>query len=90
MGKPKRKFILGSLYYISFLDHCLHGDINGMPTEVAGFVVEESDDNIVVSFWEPITKDMEILKENRELMTIIKSTIKRKRKVKRFEGESNG
>ena len=74
------KFKKGSLYKIRFLDHCV-GQDESMLCEVAGWVLKETEEIVVVTYWQVISDDKTIVEENIEPVTIIKSTIISKRKL---------
>lgn len=75
----KAKFELGKLYKIRFYDHCI-GKQEKMICEVAGWVVKDDKDHVVISPWIVDTKDHQIKKDNIEPISLIKSCIIRKRK----------
>lgn len=74
------KFKIGSVYYVKFLDH-IKGHDKPLVCQIVGWVIEDNDDYIVISWWEPEDSDSQMVKDNRELLTIVKSTISKKRKL---------
>lgn len=76
----KGKFQVGKLYKVRFYDHCI-GASDKMTCEVAGWVIKDESDHVVLSSWVVDTKDTQIKKDNVEPVTIIKSCIIRKRKI---------
>lgn len=74
------KYEEGAVYYVKFLDH-IKGHDKPLMCQVVGWVIEDNNDSVVLSWWEPEDMDIEMVKVNRELITIVKSTIKKKRKL---------
>lgn len=64
----------GNLYYFLFLDHVLDSE-ELVTCEVCGRVVSQTDNQVVISWWNIIDADYETTMANRELLTIIKSAI---------------
>jgi hypothetical protein len=77
--KPK-KFELGKLYKVTFLDHCAGGQ-EVITCEVAGWIIKETPEQITLTYWLVITDDEEVRRDNFEPVNIIKSAIKRARKL---------
>lgn len=75
-----KKFEVGKLYRITFLDHCV-GEHNLITCEVAGWLVSQTSEHITVTYWQVITEDEEVRRDNIEPVNIIKSTIKKTRKL---------
>ena len=71
---------IDSIYYVQFYDHQIddssdHDNETGMLTEAIGILTFESDKIMRLANWNPISNDLEMVKNNRETLTIIKSTI---------------
>lgn len=75
-----KKYSVGALYKLTFFDHCI-GRYDKMLCEVVGWCLQDSDDHIVLTPWITVTDDEQIKKDNVEPYSIIKSTIKRSRKL---------
>ena len=67
--------------YLKFWDHCT-GSLRPQLCEIVGFVIEETDNHIGLSFWIPQTKDDEEFNHNLEKFCILKSCIVKKRNIK--------
>lgn len=78
--KPK-KFEIGKLYKVTFLDHCIGEDHNVITCEVAGWIIKDNDEHITLTYWQVVTEDEEVKRDNIEPVNIIKSTIKKARKL---------
>jgi len=76
------EFDVGELYRIKFYDHAI-GMVEAMECEVVGWVLKNNDLNVVITFWRLNNGCDEVKKENTEPVSIIKSTIIRKRKLKK-------
>ena len=74
------KFKLFSLYMIDFLDHSIGTEENVMCRAV-GWVVEESEDFLILCHWDLLVEDQEMRKDNQEKVKILKSAIRKKRKL---------
>lgn len=75
----KRQFKVGDKYTIQFHDHCL-GEFN-VACEVTMYVTSEDDVFVYGTWWRVLTDDEEVEEANREMVTVIKSTITKKRKL---------
>jgi hypothetical protein len=73
------KFKVGEKYCIQFWDHCL-GDFKVL-CEVTIWITKEHKSHIYGTWWKVITDDDEVERNNREMVSIIKSTIVKKRKM---------
>ncbi len=78
--KAIMSFAVGSAYYIKFLDH-IKGASEPLYCQVLGWIIKEEEGFIVLAWWMPEDKDEQLVKDNQELLTIVKSTIIRKKKV---------
>lgn len=72
------KFKEGKLYYIRFEDHAF-GIKKVMMIEAVGWCIKESDTFAVFSPWVVDDLDKEVVDDNHEPFTVVKSCIKRKR-----------
>ena len=75
-----KKYKLGTLYKIRFYDHCI-GSTDKMTCEVAGWIIKDDTQHVVLSHWIVDTKDEQVKKDNVEPVSIIKSCIIRSRKL---------
>ena len=73
-------FKVGALYYIKFLDHSV-GLKESMVISAVGWCIKNEKDYAVFTSWEVESDDQEIIDNNHEPFTIIKSCIKKKRKL---------
>ena len=74
----KTNFKIGQAYRIEFLDHCTGSD-EEILCEVFGRVLKQTENSVVLSWWNVLNSDKETKDNNREKVTILKSTIKKKR-----------
>lgn len=74
------KFKIGDCYRVLFLDHSV-GMKDMMTIEVVGWCIADNKDNVVFTSWMVQSDDEEVVSENHEPFSIIKSCIKRKRKI---------
>lgn len=74
------KFKNGELYYIKFLDHCISEDHTVIECEVCGWVLSEDKDRVTLTWWH-VSNDA-YRDGNDEPVSIIKSTIKKKRNIR--------
>lgn len=74
----RHKFKLGRVYHIKFLDH-VKDDVTPILCNVFGVVVREDEISIVVAYWEVEHDDADIVHANREVLSILKSTIQSKK-----------
>ena len=72
------RFKKSSLYYIRFYDHCI-GE-KEMECEVCGWVINETKIKVTISYWNVVNKLWR--ENNNEPVTILKSCILEKRKIK--------
>jgi hypothetical protein len=72
----KKKFKIGSKYTIQFWDHCLEKE--KILCEVTMWITEEDDTHVYGTWWRILTEDSDIEEANREMVSIIKSTIIKK------------
>jgi len=70
-------FKKGELYLIRFYDHCIGDTL--LECEVVGWVFYDDEKTVRVTFWH--IDDEEWKGENKEPVTILKSTIIRKKKL---------
>lgn len=73
------KFKIGEKYTIQFWDHCL-GEFKVL-CEVTMWITKEDKSHVYGTWWKVITDDKEVEESNREMTSIIKSTIVKKRKL---------
>ena len=73
------KFKVGEKYTIQFYDHCL-GDFKVL-CEVTIYITKDLKNHLMGTWWKVLTDDKEVEEANREMVTIIKSTIIKKRKL---------
>jgi len=76
------KFEVDELYRIKFYDHAI-GMSEAMECEVVGWVLESNELNVVVTFWKLNNGCEETKKDNVEPVSIMKSCIIKKRKLKK-------
>jgi hypothetical protein len=69
-----KKFRMGKLYHIRFIDHALCMD-KVVTCEVCGRLVGEDSETLRLAFWDVLDDDVEMVKANREIVTIIKKAI---------------
>lgn len=67
--------------YIKFWDHTT-GSLKPQLCEVLGFIVEETEKHIGLSYWIPQTKCDDEFKHNIETFCILKSAIIKRRNIK--------
>jgi hypothetical protein len=72
-------FKLGSKYTIQFHDHCV-GEMEVL-CEVTIWITKETKTHVFGTWWRVITEDIAVEESNREIVSIIKSTITKKRKL---------
>lgn len=77
----RNKFRLGCKYTIQFWDHC-KGD-EALLCEVTMWITKEDKDFVYGTWWR-IIDDIEAEEHNREMVTIVKSTIHKKRALSLF------
>lgn len=73
------KFKIDEKYTIQFMDHCKGDD--ALLCEVTLWITKEDKKNVYGTWWRIITDEEQFEKDNREMVTIIKSTIVKKRKL---------
>lgn len=73
-------FDVGGKYSIRFHDHCT-GEFD-VVCEVVIWVTKQTKTHVYGTWWRVITDDPEIEEANREMVTIIKSAIIKKKKCK--------
>ena len=71
----------GHPYFIEFLDHGV-GLKKLMTCRVMGWVLDQDDEQVTLSYWLVVTEDDEIYTENQEPYVLAKGTIKKKRLLK--------
>lgn len=81
MKRGVNVFDRGGLYKIRFYDHCI-GSPDKIICEVAGWVLSEDDDHVLLSYWIVDHKDEQIKADNVEYVSIIKSCIIRKKRLR--------
>lgn len=75
-----KKFEVGCLYKIRFEDHAV-GIKKVMTCEAVGWIIEDTPRYLILTSWQVIDEaDEEIVKNNHEPTTILKSCILKKRK----------
>lgn len=74
------KFEKGCKYSIRFHDHCV-GEFEVL-CEVTVWVISETKTHVYGTWWKVITDDKEVEENNREMVSIIKSTIVKRKKLK--------
>jgi len=72
-------FRVGSKYTIQFYDHCVGED--DLLCEVTMWITRETKTHVFGTWWRVITDNLETEESNREMVSIIKSTIVKKRKL---------
>jgi len=70
------------VYRVVFYDHCMNDD-DSITCEVFGRVIRQDDNVVVLSWWNILNSNVETRDNNREQVTIVKSTIKSKRVIHR-------
>ena len=73
------RFKVGEKYTIQFLDHC-KGDAKIL-CEITIWVTRQDDDFVWGTWWKILGEDKETEDINNEIVSIIKSTITKKRKL---------
>lgn len=73
------RFKVGSKYTIQFYDHCV-GNFKVL-CEVTIWVTKTDRSHVYGTWWKVITDDKEVEESNREMVSIIKSTIIKKKKL---------
>ena len=73
------KFKIGEKYCIQFHDHCL--EKFKVVCEVTIYITEEDSTHVYGTWWRILTDDAEVEEANREMVSIVKSTITKKRKA---------
>jgi hypothetical protein len=69
-----------SLYYLKFYDHGVNVK-NEIICEVVGWVIEDHPKRVVLSHWQVVSSDKDVVENNHEYTTIIKSCIIKRRKL---------
>lgn len=72
------KFKVGAKYTIQFLDHCKGNQT--LFCEITAWVVSQDEKALYLTWWRVIDTDEETIEENREMVSIIKSTITKSKK----------
>ena len=67
------KFNNGKLYAVKFYDHALNSD--AIECICSGILIRQTKKTITLAYWLPVDKDIELVKNNWEIVSIIKSTI---------------
>jgi hypothetical protein len=75
-----KKYEVGKLYRLTFLDHCV-GEQDVMTCEVAGWIIKETPAHLTLTYWQVLSEDEQVRRDNIEPVNIIKSTIKKSRKL---------
>lgn len=73
------KFKIGSKYTIQFMDHC-KGD-QTLVCEITAWVIREDKNTVYLTWWRVIDTDADTIAHNREMISIIKSTIIKTKKL---------
>jgi len=71
-------FKLNSAYYIQAYDHAV-GTKELLTVEVLGWVIDQDDISVTLTYWLSNSNDAEVRKENMEPFVILKSAIRKKR-----------
>jgi hypothetical protein len=71
----RHKFKVGRVYHIKFLDH-VKDDVLPVLCNVFGICVREDADSVVIAYWEVEHEDSDVVSNNREVLSLVKSTIK--------------
>ena len=74
------KFKVGEKYTIQFWDHCV-GEFKVL-CEVTIYITSQDKTHLYGTWWRVITDDKAVEANNREMVSIIKSTIFKKRKFR--------
>lgn len=74
----KSLFKIGEKYCIQFHDHCI-GEFK-VVCEITIYVTKEDETHVHGTWWRVITDNHEVEESNREMVSVIKSTIIKKRK----------
>lgn len=74
------KFKRGNCYLVRFLDHT-HGISEIVEVEIVAWCLEERDKHVVFSSWRVDDTDADMVSNNTEPVSIIKSTIINKRSI---------
>ena len=84
VSKPKKMFKVDSWYMLQFLDHAIGK--GSVLTEVCARTYEgcENEDTVVFTYWHVVSESEETTVNNREPISIVKSTIKRKKRISCF------
>lgn len=76
----KTKFQVGKLYYIKFNDHST-GIKDMMTIEAVGWCIKDAPKYAVFTAWQVLHDDREIVDNNHEPFSLIKSCVLKKRKL---------
>lgn len=76
------KFKEGEKYTIQFWDHCL-GDFK-VVCEVTIWITKQSNIHLYGTWWRVLTDDTSVEEANREMVTLVKSAIIKKRKMSKM------
>lgn len=76
----KYNFQKDKLYKIRFYDHCI-GVKDAMECEVAGWCIDDNDLRVVLTHWIIRNDDKNMVEDNHEPVTIVKSCIISVRKL---------
>lgn len=68
------KYRLEKMYHIKFWDHCI-GIKEAMECEVVGWCIKNTDKYVVLTHWKVNNDDKDIVEDNHEPVTIVKSCI---------------
>lgn len=71
------KFKIGKKYCIHFLDHCKGN--GALLCEITAYVISEDKTTLYCSWWKVLCDDPETEEINREMVSIVKSTIVKKK-----------
>ena len=75
-----KRFSEDVLYYIEFYDHA-YGINEAITVKVVGWCIKDTKEYAVFSSWKVISNDKDIVDNNHEPFTIVKSCIRRKKKL---------
>ena len=69
----KYKYRVNKMYAVKFLDHAING--GAIMCCVSGVLVKQDAKTITLAYWLPISSDVELVENNWEIVTLIKSTV---------------
>jgi hypothetical protein len=75
-----KKFELGKLYKVTFLDHSI-GMHEKMICQIVGWCIRDEAEHAVFTSWVVVTKDEQVKKDNVEPVSILKAVVTSVRKI---------